>query len=80
MSNLSKRSTVYFEPDIHTALRTKAVLWDCSISYLINQTVRMQLIEDHLDLQTFADRKNETEVSYEALLKKLAAYGKIQGI
>jgi hypothetical protein len=37
----------------------------------------MQLIEDHLDLQTFADRKNETEVSYEALLKKLAAYGKI---
>ena len=37
----------------------------------------MQLIEDHLDLQTFSDRKNETEVSYEALLKKLAAYGKI---
>jgi len=74
MSDFSKRSTVYFEPDIHTALRAKAAFCHYSISYLVNEAVKMQLIEDYLDLQAFADRKNETEVSYEALLKKLAAY------
>jgi hypothetical protein len=77
MSNLSKRSTVYFEPNIHTTLRAEAAFSHCSISYLVNEAVTMQLIEDHLDLQAFADRKNDTEVSYEALLKKLGAYGKI---
>lgn len=77
MINLSNRSTVYFEPNIHTALRAKAAFCHCSISYLVNEAVKMQLIEDHLNLQAFPDRKNETEVSYEALLKKLTAYGKI---
>ena len=46
MSNLSKRSTVYFEPNIHTALTAKAAFCHCSISYLVNEAVTMQLIED----------------------------------
>ena len=38
MSNLSKRSTVYFEPEIHQALRLKAASSNLSISELIDES------------------------------------------
>jgi hypothetical protein len=77
MSNLSKRSTVYFEPEIHQALRLKAASSNLSISELIDEAVRLSMNEDQEDLAFFAQRENEKEISYEDLLNDLKKHGKI---
>jgi len=73
----SKRSTVYFDPDLHRALRVKAAHTRQTLSELVNDAVRMSLQEDQEDLAAFDERANEPTMSYEALLKDLKAHGKI---
>ncbi|MBT0586948.1 ribbon-helix-helix domain-containing protein [Alteromonas oceanisediminis] len=77
MSNLSKRSTVYFEPAIHNALKLRAASSDTSISELIDEAVRLLMKEDQEDLAAVRQRINEPEISYEDLLNRLEADGKI---
>ncbi|MDF1763682.1 MAG: hypothetical protein P1U57_09750 [Oleibacter sp.] len=77
MSNLSKRSTIYFEPAIHQALKVKAASSQVSISELIDEAVRLLMSEDQEDLAAFSERENEKEISYEALLNDLKKHGKI---
>ncbi len=77
MSNTATRSTVYFEPDLHRALRLKAAHSRRSISHLVNEAVRQSLKEDEEDLTAFDERGNEPLISYEALLKDLKKHGKI---
>ena len=77
MSNLSKRSTVYFEPAIHQALKVKAASSHLSVSELVDDAVRLLMNEDQEDLAAFSDRKNEKEISYESLLNDLKKHGKI---
>ena len=77
MSELSKKSTVYFEPDIHQALRIKAASTHQSVSEVVNEAVRISLSEDQEDLAAFELRANESTLSYEALLVELRANGKI---
>ncbi|MFQ3246848.1 MAG: hypothetical protein ACJAYF_002384 [Arenicella sp.] len=77
MSNLSKRSTVYFEPKIHQALRLRAASSHLSISELIDEAVRLLMNEDQQDLSFFSERENEKEISYEDLLNDLKKHGKI---
>lgn len=77
MSNLSKRSTVYFEPSVHQALKIKAASSNVSISEIIDEAVKLLMREDQEDLQAFAERIEEPEISYEALLNDLKAHGKI---
>jgi hypothetical protein len=77
MSNLSKRSTVYFEPEIHQALKMKAASSDMSISELIDEAVRLLMNEDQEDLAFFTQRANEKEITYEDLLNDLKKHGKI---
>ena len=77
MSNLSKRSTVYFEPSIHQALKLKAASSHLSVSELIDEAVRLLMNEDQEDLAAFSERENEEEISYEALLNDLKKHGKI---
>lgn len=77
MKELSKRSTVYFEPDIHQALRMKAAMAHVSISEVVNEAVRIALQEDQEDLGTFEERANEPTLSYEELLKDLESHGKL---
>ena len=77
MSNLSKRSTIYFEPAIHQALKVKAASSHLSISELIDEAVRLLMSEDREDLAAFSEREHEKEISYEALLDDLKKYGKI---
>lgn len=74
---LTKRSTVYFDPDIHRVLKLMAVETEQSISDIINEAIRHELAEDQDDLAVFAKRARESTISYEALLKKLKADGKI---
>lgn len=77
MSQLSKRSTVYFEPEIHHALKIKAANSDRSLSDVINEAVRLSLREDQEDLNAFEERANEPTISYEELLNDLKANGKL---
>ena len=73
----SKRATVYFQPELHTAIRLKAAHTNRSVSDIVNDAVRRALREDHDDLRAFEDRVAEPVISYEALLKDLKAHGKL---
>jgi len=77
MSELSKRSTVYFEANVHQALRVKAATTHQSVSELVNEAVRLALREDQEDLQAFTQRAGETTLSYEELLEDLKLHGKL---
>lgn len=77
MNEPSKRATVYFEPEIHKALRLKAASTHRSVSDLVNDAVRHALAEDQEDLAAFEERVAEPTVTYEALLNDLKAHGKI---
>jgi predicted transcriptional regulator len=46
MSTQAKRTTVYLDPDLHKALRLKAVAVSRSLSDLINEAVRESLKKD----------------------------------
>ena len=77
MNTAPKRATVYFEPEIHRALRLKAAETDRTMSDLINEAVQMSLAEDADDLAAFDDRVNEPNLPYEAVVKDLKRRGKI---
>ncbi len=74
---LAKRATVYLEPEIHRALRLKAVEAERSVSELVNDAVRRSLNEDADDLQAFRDRRKEPTVPFEQVLKDLRKRGKL---
>jgi Ribbon-helix-helix protein, copG family len=74
---MSKRTTIYLEPDLHQALRLKSAVTNRSMSALINDMVRDRLAEDAEDLRLLRDRAAEPEMSYEALLQDLQAHGKL---
>mgnify|MGYP002683332081 CR=1 FL=1 len=46
MSESAKRSTIYLDPDLHRALRLKAIHTGRSMSDLVNETIRMAFRED----------------------------------
>lgn len=72
-----KRSTVYFDPALHRALRLKAVETECSISDLVNDAVKAALAEDASDFEAFAAREAESDYSFESVVKDLKRRGKI---
>jgi plasmid stability protein len=77
MATLSKRATVYFDPDIHRALRLKAAETTRSISDLVNDALRGSLAEDVEDLEAFEARASDSLVGYEEMIKPLKADGRI---
>jgi hypothetical protein len=77
MSEATKRSTVYFKPEIYNALRLKAAITNRSVSDLVNEAVRHALREDQEDLAAFEKRIAEPTISYEALLESLKTHGKL---
>ena len=64
MRQLSQRSTVYFDPQMHKALRLKAALENRSISDIVNEAVALLASEDAEDIADFDSRKNEPTVDY----------------
>jgi hypothetical protein len=77
MENSQKRATVYFDPALHRALRLKAAETDRSMSDLINEAVRLSLVEDAEDLHAFEERGGEPDLSFETVVKELKRSGKI---
>ena len=77
MTTPNKRTTIYFEPDLHRALRLKAANTSRSVSEIVNEALRQSLREDEEDLSAIDRRVAEPTLSYEALLKDLKAHGKL---
>jgi hypothetical protein len=73
----SKRATVYLDTELHRALKIKAAQSDQTLSELVNLAVRHSLAEDHEDLFAFEERKDETNLDFEEVLKELKASGKL---
>jgi predicted transcriptional regulator len=77
MSALGKRTTIYLDPELHRALKLKAVEKTESISALINKAVRDSIIDDVEDNEAFAERVNEELISYDAMISKLKKDGRL---
>ena len=77
MTTQAKRATVYLEPDLHKALRLKAVETSTSVSELVNNAVREALAEDAEDLAAFEERGGEPLIGYEELVKRLKKDGRL---
>ena len=73
----SKRATVYFDADVHQALRMKAAAADRSISDVVNEAVKIALAEDAEDLAAFEERKAEKGASFESFVRGLRQRGQI---
>jgi len=77
MSATPKRATVYFDSELHRALRLKAAETDRSLSDLVNEAVQLSLAEDVEDLAAFRKRGREPNLSFEDVVKDLRRRGKI---
>jgi hypothetical protein len=77
MASDAKRVTVYFNPDLHKALRLKSIETSRSVSDLVNEAVREALAEDAEDLSAFDERADEPLISYEEMIKRLKEDGRI---
>ncbi len=72
-----KRATVYFETDVHRALRLKSAETERSVSDLVNEAVRAQLAEDADDLDTIRRRAKEPAIRFEDFVRDLKRRGKL---
>lgn len=77
MATQTKRATIYFDPELHKALKIKALETSRSITDLVNQAVRESLSEDAEDILAYEERKDEKVISYDQMLKKLRKNGRI---
>jgi hypothetical protein len=69
MKCLRKKATVYFDSQLHRALRIKVAETDQTISKVINDAVLLSLAEDAEDLAAFEERAKEPNLSFAAVLK-----------
>jgi hypothetical protein len=72
-----KRATVYFDADLHRALRLKAAAADRSISDIVNEAVRLSMAEDAADLAAFEERKHEPTLGFDDFLRDLKRRGRL---
>ena len=77
MATAQKRTTVYFDSDLHRALRLKAAETERSLSDLVNTAVKEALSEDAEDLAAFDERSAEPNLPFESVVKDLKRRGRI---
>jgi hypothetical protein len=77
MEGSSKRATVYFDADLHQALRLKSAVTSRSVSEIVNDAVRRALSEDAEDLAAFDKRAKEPRHDFDSLVSSLRKRGKI---
>ena len=73
----AKRATVYFDPNIHKALKLRSIETSKSISKLVNEAVRSALAKDAEDIIAFEDRADEPLISFSDMVKRLKKDGRI---
>ena len=72
-----KRVTIYFEPEIHSALKIKAAVNSTTISKILNDAVNDLLAEDIEDLAAIEERSGDRFISYEEMISLLKNDGLI---
>jgi len=77
MAKQTKRSTIYFDPELYKALRLKAVETSRSVSALVNEAVKEAIAEDAEDILFFNERADEPLISYDEMVKRLKKDGRI---
>ncbi len=77
MTMSAKRATVYFDPNIHKALKLKSIETSKSISELVNEAVKSALAEDAEDIIAFEDRADEPLIGFSDMVKRLKKDGRI---
>ncbi len=77
MGTATMRATVYLDPELHKALRLKAVETSQSLSKLVNDAIKESLAEDAEDIAAFEERAKEPLISYETMIKKRKKNGRI---
>jgi len=73
----AKQATIYFDRNIHRAIKLKAAGSNRSISDVVNEAVRNLLAEEQKNLLAFEAQDYEPVMSYEDLLNDLKSEGKI---
>ena len=68
---------MYFDPALHRALRVKAAETDRSLSDIVNEAVKLSLLEDAEDLAAFEERAGEPSLAFEEVVKALRRSGAI---
>ena len=63
------------DPDLHKALRLKAVGTSRSVSDLVNDAVREALAEDAEDIGAFEERAREPLISYDEMRERPSEMG-----
>ena len=69
------KATLYLDETVHKALRLKAAETRQSMSELVNEALKVSLLEDLEDLQDIKKRRTEKTVGFEAFLGQLKRDG-----
>lgn len=67
------RTTVTINDKLYKALKLRAVETDSSVSSLIEDAIKFQILEDFEDIQTAKKRANQDEFLFEDLVKQYKA-------
>ncbi len=77
MGTTPRRSTVYFDPELHRVLRLKSAETERSVSELVNEAVRSSFLEDAEDLAAFEEREAEPSLLFADVVQDLRQRGKL---
>ncbi len=77
MTRLAKKATIYMDPNIHKALKLKAIETSRSLSDLVNEALKRALAEDAEDIASFDERSAEPLLSYDEMIARLKKDGQI---
>jgi hypothetical protein len=69
------KSTLYLEDRLHQALRLKAAETKQSMSELVNDALKVSLLEDLEDIKSWRERKDEETYGYEEFVELLKKDG-----
>ncbi len=72
---MNSKATLYLDPKILKAAKIKAAHTEKSLSYLVNEALRLSLREDAADYEAFEKRAKEPARSLESVLKDLKRDG-----
>jgi hypothetical protein len=75
-----KRATIYFEPELHDALRAKAAEGKSSISDIVNEVLRQSFADDEDEEEDLADlerRRAEPNIPLEEVIADLKRRGRL---
>jgi hypothetical protein len=73
----TKRCTIYFDADVHRALRLRAAACNRSISDMVNEAVHMTLAEDADDLRGADQRQDEPSPGFEEFVTSQRNSGRL---